>query len=84
MKKRALAKIEKVYKGIVNLRKKPDLVIIVDGQMMHKFVDEVEKISMPSIVLASSNFDTWTKSHLVMCNVNSQKSVDYVLKSIFA
>jgi len=82
MKKRSLAKIEKVYKGVANLRKKPDLVIIVDGQMMHKFVDEVEKLTIPSIILASSNFDMWTKSHRVMCNVNSQKSIDYVLKSI--
>lgn len=84
MKKRTLKKIEKVYKGVVNLRKKPDLVIIVDGQMMHKFVDEVEKLHIPSIILASSNFDAWAKSHVVMCNVNSQKSINYVLKSIVA
>ncbi len=82
MKKRALAKIEKVYKWVVNLRKRPDLVIIVDGQMMHKFVEEVEKLSIPSIILASSNFDMWTKSHLVLCNVNSQQSIDFVLQTI--
>lgn len=84
MKKRALAKVEKVYKGVVNMRRKPDLVIIVDGQMMHKFVEEVEKLSMPSVVLASSNFDMFTDAHLVLCNVNSQQSIDYVLKSITA
>lgn len=82
MRKRSLAKIEKVYKGVSTLRKKPDLVIIVDGQMMHKFVDEVENLGIPSIILVSSNFDAWTKSHTVMCNVNSQKSIDYVLRSI--
>lgn len=84
MRKRALTKIEKVYKGVSNLRKKPDLVIIVDGQMMHKFVDEVENLSIASIILASSNFDSWTKSHMVLCNVNSQKSIDFVLKNIVA
>ncbi len=82
MKKRALAKVEKVYKWVVNMRKKPDLVIIVDGQMMHKFVEEVEKLSMPAIVLASSNFDMFTQASLVMCNVNSQQSIDYVLRTI--
>jgi hypothetical protein len=51
---------------------------------MHKFVDEVEKLTIPSIILASSNFDARTKSHTVMCNVNSQKSIDFVLKSIVA
>lgn len=82
MKRRSLAKIEEVYKGVVNLRKKPDLVVIVDGQMMHKFVEEVEKLSLPSIVLASSNFDMWTQSQLVLCNVNSQQSIGYVMKAI--
>jgi len=82
MKKRSLAKIEKVYKGVVSLRKRPDLVIIVDGQMMHKFVEEVEKLTIPAIILASSNFDMWTKAHKVLCNVNSQQSIDFVLKNI--
>ena len=84
MKKRSLAKIEQVYKWVVNLRKKPDLVIIIDGQMMHKFVEEVEKLSLSSIVLSSSNFDMWTKSHMVLCNINSQHSIGYVMNAIVA
>lgn len=82
MKKRALQKVEKVYKGVVSLRKKPDLVIIVDGQMMHKFVDEVEKEQIDSVILASSNFDIRAKSHVVMCNVNSWKSIDFAMNYI--
>lgn len=80
MKKRALAKIEKVYKGVVNLRKIPGLVIIVDGQLMHKFVHEVERMNVDSIILASSNFDLLPKSTIVNCNVNSHTSINYVLK----
>ena len=64
------------------MRKKPDLIIIVDGQMMHKFVDEVEKENISSVILASSNFDLWAKSHVVMCNVNSRKSIDFAMKHI--
>lgn len=82
MKKRALKKIEHVYKWVVNLRKKPELVIIVDGQFMHKFVDEVEKLNVDTILLASSNFDMRSDKQLVMCNVNSYQSLDYVLKYI--
>ena len=66
------------------MRKKPDLVIIIDGQMMHKFVEEVEKLSLSSIVLSSSNFDMWTKSHMVLCNINSQHSIGYVMNAIVA
>lgn len=79
MKKRILTKIEKVYKGVVGMKKKPDLIMIVDGQMMHKFVDEVEKESIKGIILASSNFDMRAKSHVVMCNVNSRQSIDFIM-----
>lgn len=82
MKKRSLAKIEQVYKWVVNLRKKPDLVIIVDGQMMHKFVEEVVKLKLDSIVLSSSNFDMRTQCQMILCNVNSQQSIGYVMKTI--
>lgn len=84
MKLRALRKIERVYKGVVNLRKKPDLVIIVDGQYMHKFIDEVTKMKVDSIVLASSNFDTWLEQPVVLCNTNSYSSIDYILKYILS
>jgi len=84
MKLRALRKIEKVYKGVVNLRKRPDLVIIVDGQFMHKFIDEVKKMQVNTIVLASSNFDTWIDQPMILCNTNSYSSLDYVLKYILS
>jgi small subunit ribosomal protein S2 len=82
MKRRALKKIEQVYKGVTNLRKKPDLIVIVDGQLMHKFVDEVEKMRAEAILLASSNFDRWSNAHMVMCNVNSRQSIDHILHAI--
>lgn len=84
MKKRELKKVEQVYKGVVNLRKKPDLVVIVDGQYMGKFVAEIQKLGTEAIVLASSDFDKWIDQHTLMCNVNSASSIDYVLKYIFS
>lgn len=79
MKKRELEKIEMVYKGVSNLRKKPGLVIIVDGQMMHKFVKEVISTQTPAVILSSSNFDIHTNTHLIMGNVNSQRSIDLIM-----
>lgn len=82
MKKRELSKIEMVYKGVSDLRKKPGLVIIVDGQMMHKFVKEVLSTQTPAIILSSSNFDIHTSVHLVMGNVNSQRSIDLIMQTL--
>jgi small subunit ribosomal protein S2 len=84
MKKRLLKKIELVYKGVKSLKVRPDLVIILDGQLMQKFVHEAEKVGVPAIVCTSSNLNVWSKSHLITCNINSSKSVDFVLKYILS
>ncbi len=84
MKKRELKKIEQVYKGVVELKKKPELVIIVDGQFMSKFVLEVKKLKSKAIVLASSDFDKWIDQPVVMCNTNGFDSIDYVLNYLFS
>ena len=83
MKKRELKKIEQVYKWVVDLKKKPDLVVIVDGQYMHKFVSEIQKLKSPAVVLASSDFDKWIDQQVVMCNTNSLSSISYVMNSLF-
>ncbi len=82
MKTRELKKVEEVYKGVVNLRRKPELVIIVDGQLMHKFVEEVDTLKLQSIILASSNYTNRSNPHIVPCNVNSVSSLTYVLEQI--
>lgn len=84
MKKRLLKKIELVYKWVKSLKSKPDLVIILDGQMMQKFIHECEKIHVPAIVLTSSNLNKWTTSHLLTCNVNSQRSLWFALEYILS
>ncbi len=82
MKTRSLKKVEEVYKGVVDLRRKPELVIIVDGQLMRKFVDEVEELSLNSIILASSNYKRRSGSQIVPCNVNSVSSLTCILEEI--
>lgn len=80
---RKLKKIEWIYKGAKNLRKKPDLVIVVDGKSMMKFVKELDKTGIDNIVIASTNFDTWRdKDSLVIANVDSYKSLDFALPYI--
>lgn len=80
---RKLKKVEMIYKGVKNLKKRPDLVVVVDGKSMMKFVKELEKISLDNIVIASTNFDTWRdKNSLVVANVDSYQSLDFGLSYI--
>ena len=78
--KRNLAKAEKVYKGVTGLKSMPDIVIVVDWQMMSSLIKEIEKKSVDSIVIASSNFSKiWKPSNLVLANVAGYRSIDFVL-----
>lgn len=80
---RKLKKVEMIYKGAKNLRKRPDLVIVVDGKSMMKFVKELDKTGIDNIVIASTNFDTrWNKDNLVIANVDSYQSLNYGLSYI--
>jgi hypothetical protein len=51
---------------------------------MVKFVDEVIKLKKDAIVIASSNFDRWIdEDSLIVSNVYSHKSLDFVAKYLF-
>lgn len=80
---RKLKKVEMIYKGVKNLKNRPDLVVVVDGKSMMKFVKELDKTGLDNIVIASTNFDTrWNKDNLVIANVDSYQSLNYGLSYI--
>ncbi len=84
MKKRELAKVQKVYKWVKNLKAKPELVIIVDGNMLSKFVDEVEKINIDHIIISNTDFDRYASDNsLIISNTKSHTSLQFILNYIF-
>lgn len=65
------------------MKKKPDLVIVIDGKAMMKFVKELKKLDLDNIVLAGTNFDTrWGEDRLVVLNVDAYKSLKQALHYI--
>lgn len=83
---RKLARVFKIYKGVKNLSKKPDLVIVLDGLMMDNFVNEIEKQKdVDSILICGTNFPRWWKEDsLIVANINSHTSIDYMLKNLLS
>lgn len=84
--KRKLEKVYKVYGGVKDLTHKPEVIIIVDGEMMSKFVDELEKQSnIDSVLIVGTNFSRRRKEDgLIVSNVVSYKSLDFILKSLLS
>lgn len=81
--KRKLAKVQQVYAGVKTLKRKPDLVVVVDGKAMMKFVKELKKLDLDNIILAGTNFDTWRHDDkLVVLNVDAYQSVKQAIHYI--
>ncbi|EKD25061.1 MAG: 30S ribosomal protein S2 [uncultured bacterium (gcode 4)] len=83
--KRKLERVLKIYKGVKNLSRKPELVIVLDGQMMDNFINEITKTpGVQSIIIAGTNFSRrWAEDSIILANVSSHKSVDFVLNNMF-
>ena len=85
MNKRHLAKIEKIYEGVKNLTRKPELVVVVDGTMLDGRVHEVEVSNTPCVLLTSTDFPKWwDRGNMAVMNLHNQKSPTYVLETLFA
>lgn len=83
--KRNFERANKVYKGVTKLKKRPELVIVVDGNMLSTLIDEVENLKgkLEAIVIAGTNFSRyWPENELITTNINSYQSLDFVLKAI--
>jgi len=84
--KRKFAKVNKVYKGVTHLSKRPDIIVVVDGTMLGTLLDETKNLpGVETIVIASSDFPRyWNEKDIIMANINSHKSIDFVIKNILA
>jgi len=80
MIKRKLAKLEVVYKWVTNLKKLPELVIVVDAEYNTWVIKELEKANIDYIAIANTDLSRWlSTSNLVIANTNSYESVRYML-----
>ena len=85
--KRNFDRANKVYKGVTNLKKRPELVIVVDGTMLSTLIDEVENLKgkLEAIVIAGTNFSRyWPENELVVTNINGYTSIDFVLNYLLS
>ena len=84
--KRKFARVNKIYKGVTKLTKRPEVVVVLDGTMLGVFLDEAKRIAgLETIVIASTDFPRyWNADSIIMANVNSHKALDFVVKSILS
>lgn len=74
-----LEKLREAYSGVKNMRKVPDLVVVIDGHYEELTLTEARKLSIPTLALLGSTGDIDHCDHFIPCNVNSVKSLAFIL-----
>lgn len=84
--KRKFNRINRIYKWVTKLSKRPDLVIVIDWTMLDGFVDELDKHkSIDSIVISSTDFSRYyPKEKMLVSNMSSYRSLDFVMRYILS
>lgn len=78
-KLKELDKLRKAYEGIKDIKKIPDLLIVVDGHYESLALEEARTLKIPTYALLGSTGDIDHCTDFVPCNVNSIKSIKFVL-----
>lgn len=78
-KLKELEKLRKAYEGIKDIKKTPDLLIVVDGHYESLALEEAKTLKIPTYALLGSTGDIDHCTDFVPCNVNSIKSIKFVL-----
>lgn len=74
-----LEKLQKAYEGIKEIKKTPDFLFVVDGHYESLALEEARSLKIPAFALLGSTGDIDRCADFVPCNVNSIKSIQFVL-----
>lgn len=78
-KLKELDKLQKAYEGIKDIKKTPDLLLVVDGHYESLALEEAKTLKIPTYALLGSTGDIDHCTDFIPCNVNSIKSIKFVL-----
>jgi len=80
--KKELDKLDVTYHGVAEMRKKPDVVIVLDAVGNRLAIAEANKAGIPVVALVDSNADPDGIDYVVPGNDDSVKSVGFLLENM--
>lgn len=79
MLRRELDKLQKYLGGIKNMRKIPDIVVIVDQRREHNAIQECRKLNIPIVSLLDTNCDPHTVDMPIPANDDAIRSIKLIV-----
>lgn len=77
-----LARLEKLYTGISLLKKKPDIMLIIDTKKEHNAVVEATSSQIPIVAVTDTNSNPFEVQYPIVANDDSPKSVEYLVNEL--
>ena len=74
-----LKKLKEAYVGVKDMKRTPDVVVVVDGHYEDLALAEAKVVGITSIALLGSTGDIDKSTYFVPCNVNSIKAIAWML-----
>lgn len=82
VKMKELEKLKTAYVGVKDLKRAPDVVIVIDGHYEDLALTEAHTMGVTTIALLGSTGDIDKTDYFVPCNVNSIKALAFMLGEI--
>ena len=79
VKQKELEKLKAAYAGVKDMKRTPDVVVVVDGHYEDLALTEAHTMGVTTIALLGSTGDIDKTDYFVPCNVNSIKALAYML-----
>jgi small subunit ribosomal protein S2 len=77
-----MEKLSRYYSGLIDLKKLPDALFIVDPKAEHIAATEARKSKVPVIALANSDTNIKDIDHPIVCNDASIPSISFFVSSL--
>ncbi len=79
---REIAKLEVMFGGIVTMKEKPGVVIVVDPKKEHIVVEEARQTGVPVVAIASNDCDISLVNYAIPANDSSAASTSFFLDEL--
>ncbi len=79
-----IAKLEKMFLGIVSLKKMPDVLFVIDPRREKNAVKEASDMNIPVIALAGSDCDIREVKYPIVGNDSSKASIQFFIEEVAA
>ncbi len=80
--KKKIARLSLFFSGLLNLRKLPSALIVVDTKEEKNAVAEAKKIGIPIVGIMNSDCNPEDAGYAIPANDNSKSSIEFLLKEL--